>query len=134
MLAAVGGAVLALTGGSDATSVREVADQAVVAAEELDVDAGIDLLCTAPTDEQRRELDDLIAEGREETGSDEPDIDYDVSEVEGDATGSFRLVATSDDPALEGKELDTVVLVEERDGRSCIAGIRDGETVGQDGD
>lgn len=133
LVLAIGGAVFALTGG-DATSVQEVADRAVDAAEDLDVDAGIDLLCSAPTPEQREELEDLISEGRQETGSDNPDVDYVVSDVEGDTTGSFRVVATSSDPALLGKEFDAVVLVEEDDGRSCIAGLEDGETVGEDGD
>ncbi|WP_193610790.1 hypothetical protein [Nocardioides lijunqiniae] len=133
LILGIGGAVFAFTGG-DATTVQDVADQAVDAAEDLDVDAGIDLLCTAPTDEQRAELDQLIAEGREEAGGDDPDVDYEVSDVEGDATGSFRVVATSDEDALEGKELDLVVIVEQDGDRSCIAGVEDGERVGEDDD
>ena len=133
LVLAIGGAVFAFSGSADPTSVQEVADQAVEAAEDLDVGAGIDLLCTAPTRQQREELEDLIAEGREETGSDEPEIDYEISEVEGGASGTFRVRATSDETALQGKELDAVVRVEERDGRSCIAGLDD-ETVGEDGD
>lgn len=124
LVVAIGGAVFAFTGG-DATSVQEVADQAVEAAEDLDIDAGIDLLCTAPSEQQRQELESLIAEGREETGDDDPDIDYEISEVEGDEEGSFRVTATSDDPALEGKELDAVVIVDEVDGRSCISTLED---------
>ncbi len=133
LILAIGGAVFAFTGG-DATSVQDVADQAVEAAEDLDVDAGIDLLCTAPTKKQRADLDALISEGREEAGGEDPQVDYEVSDVEGDATGSFRVRATSDEDALEGKELDVVVLVEQDGDRSCIAGIEDGERVGEDGD
>ncbi|MCD4535380.1 hypothetical protein LRP67_14900 [Nocardioides sp. cx-169] len=133
LMLGIGGAVFAFTGG-EASSVQEVADQAVEAAEDLDVGAGIDLLCKAPTKNQRAQLEFLIAEGQQEAGTEDPDMDYVISHVEGDATGSFRVRATSDEEALQGRTLDLVLLVEQDDGRSCIAGVKDGQMVGEDGD
>jgi len=138
LLLAVGGAVLALSGG-DAESVQDVADQAVEAAEDLDVDAGIDLLCEAPTEEQRDELQDLIDGGRDEAGTDDPDVSYEISDVEGGASGTFRVRVTSDEDGLTDRDLEAVIVVEARDGRSCIAALEnpgngEEEVVGEDAD
>jgi hypothetical protein len=131
LLVATGGAVVALTGG-DADSVQDVADQAVAAAEDLDVDAGIDLLCAAPTGDQKDELEDAIDGGRDHAGTDDPDVSYDVSEVEGDASGSFRIDVTSDEDGLEDYEFAAIVVVESHDGRSCIAALEDIDTGEQE--
>ena len=138
LLLVVGGVVLALSGG-DAESVQDVADQAVDAAEDLDVDAAIDLLCEAPTGAQREELDELIDGGREAAGTDDPEVSYEVSDVTGDTTGSFRVVVTSEEEGLTDRELDAIVVVEARGGRSCIAALEDpetgeGEVVGEERD
>lgn len=122
LVLAVGGIVLALTGG-DAESVEEVADQAVEAAEDLDVDAGIDLLCDAPNADERAELEDVIDGAKEKSGDDEPDADYEISDVEGDQEGSFVVSVTSDDPELSPYNSRFRVDVESDDGRSCIAGF-----------
>ena len=53
---------LVLTSGGDPTSVQEVADAAIDAAEDLDVDEGVDLLCDAPSEDERDQLEDLIEE------------------------------------------------------------------------
>lgn len=138
LLLGIGGAVLALSGG-DAESVQEVADQAVEAAEDLDVDAGIDLLCEKPTAEQQDELEELIEGAREESGTDDPDVSYEVSDVPDGASGTFDLRVTSDEEGLDDAELEVVVVVEAQDGRSCIAGVEDPgngeeEVVGEEAD
>lgn len=116
--------VLVLGGGknaADARSVQDVADLAVDAAEDLDVTKGIDLLCDPPPEQERAALDQLIADGRDEAGTDDPDVDYTISDVEGDAEGSFTVTVSSDDPGLAGHEFTMTVSVETRGDRSCIA-------------
>lgn len=118
--------VLTLTGSkdaADASSVQDVADVALAAAEDLDVDAGIDLFCDAPSADDRAELDDLIDEARERADTDDPEVDYDVSDVEGDTSGSFAVRVTSDEEGLDDAELEFTVTVESRGGRSCIADV-----------
>ena len=120
-----GGAVFALSGGDDPTSVREVADQAVAAAEDLDVDAAIDLLCEAPSKSDRAFLDEAISAGKKTSGKDDPDVTYDVSNVDGSASGSFDVKITSDDPGLEGIVGAAHVTVDRDGDRSCISGWED---------
>ncbi|GAA4813171.1 hypothetical protein ACFQ0K_05285 [Nocardioides caeni] len=127
----VTGVTVALVVGSDATSVREVAERTAAAAEDLDVDAGIDLLCEPPTDEQRDVLDDMIAEGQDLAGTDDPELDVEVSEVTGDDEGSFHIEITSDDGDLDGREGAVTFLVGTDGDRSCIRGIRDTRVNGQ---
>lgn len=116
------GTTVALLSGGDATNVEEVADQAVEAAEDLDVDAGIDLLCDAPSAEERDELDAFIETAQDEAGTDDPDVDYAISDVEGEETGSFRVDVSSEDPAFEDQDFAIDVTVEQDGDRSCIAG------------
>lgn len=122
LLVAIGGLVWAL-GGGDPESVEDVADAAVDAAEDFDVDAGIDLFCDPLTKDQRERIDDFISEGREAAGTDEPDVTYEVSDIKGDEEGSFKVTAYSEDG-----ELSTGYIVAEvevgRDGdRSCVSDI-----------
>lgn len=118
-----GGVVLAtVVGDDDPTSVQEVADQAVEAAEDLDVDAAIDLLCDPPSEEERDDLEAIIEAGQEEAGTDDPEVDYEISDVEGDTEGSFHVEITSPEEELSGISANFDVTVEEDDGRSCIAG------------
>ncbi len=117
--------VLVLSGqgdAADARSVEDVADLTVEAAEDVDAEAGIDLLCEAPSDDQVDDLDELIADGREEAGTDDPDLDVEAKDLQGDDEGSFVVAVTSDDDE-EGRELTIAVTVETRDGRACIAGL-----------
>ena len=116
------GVGLAVSGG-DADSVEDVADDAVAAAEDLDVDAGIELLCDAPTDEERGDLEALIDAAQDRAGTDDPEVDYDVSDIEGDSEGSFTVTVTSDEEGLDDERLEMRVIVEEHDGRSCIADV-----------
>ncbi|KQZ70198.1 hypothetical protein [Nocardioides sp. Root151] len=106
-----------------AESVQDVADAAVEAGEDIDVDAGIDLLCDAPTDEQREKVEEFVDAGKDEAGTDDPEIHVEASDVEGEAEGSFVLTIWSDDGGLA--ESYGVVDVEvEKDGdRSCIADV-----------
>ncbi len=125
VVAVAAGAVLLLSGpgeASDARSVQDVADLAVDAAEELDVEKGVDLLCEAPSDGEREELEDLIAEAQDEAGTDDPEVDYEVSDVEGDATGSFTVTVTSDEDGLEDRDLVLEVEVGQDGDRSCVEG------------
>ena len=125
VMAVVAGAVLLLSGpgdAADARSVQDVADLAVEAAEELDVEKGVDLLCEAPSDGEREELEDLIAEAQDEAGTDDPEVDYEVSDVEGDETGSFTVEVTSDEDGLEDRDLVLEVEVGQDGDRSCVEG------------
>lgn len=121
LLFAGGVTTLVLASGGGPTSVQDVADEAVDAAEALDVDAGIDLLCEAPKSWERRELERLIETAQEQAGTDDPDVTYEVSDVQGDAEGSFEVRVTSDEEQLEDDELAAEVFVEQRGERSCIA-------------
>lgn len=123
VLLLAGGVTALVVAGGDPTSVADVAEAAVEAAEDLDVDQGIDLLCEAPSDKERAELEELIDTVRDETGEDDPDATYEVSDVEGEAEGSFEVRVTSDEEEYDDAELAAVVRVEERDGRSCISGF-----------
>ena len=127
VLAVVVVLVVTLTGSKaaeDARSVQDVADVALDAAEDLDVDAGVDLLCEAPDASDREQLESLIDEARDRAGTDDPDVDYEISDVKGDETGSFRVHVTSDEDGLDDQELDFVVRVNVRGDRSCIDGLQ----------
>lgn len=127
VLAVVAGGVLLVSGpgeASDARSVQDVADLAVEAAEDLDVDAGVDLLCETPSQEDRDELEELIERAQEEAGTDDPDVTYEVSDVEGDETGTFDVEVTSDEGDLEGRDLELTVEVGQDGDRSCIEGAQ----------
>lgn len=118
--------VVTLTGSKaaeDAESVQDVADLAVAAAEELDVDKGVDLLCEAPSSSRIDELEDLIEAGQEAAGTDDPDVDYVVSGLEGDAEGSFIVKVSSDEEGLEDSEESLRFEVSTDGSRSCIADI-----------
>ena len=123
LLVAGGGTVLALTSGGDPTTVREVADRAVEAAEDLDVEAGIDLLCAPPSAEQRKEVDSLISNAQEKTDDDAPEADYEISEIDGDREGSFRVTITSSESELAESRIDARVMVKRDGDRSCISDV-----------
>lgn len=130
----VGGVTFALSSGADdPTTVQAVADAAVKAADELDVDAGIDLLCSAPGSDDREFLDDAIGAARDATGTDTPEVDYLVSNVSGGSEGSFDVRITSTEDALAGVVGSAHVKVERRGDRSCVAGWED-TSIDQEGD
>jgi len=116
-------AVLAFTlgGGSDAGSVEEVADAAVEAAEELDLDAGVELMCDPPSDDERERVEGWIESAQDAAGTEDPDVEYDVSEIEGDEEGSFVVTITSTDEPLDEVTGHIEVEVASEDGHSCIA-------------
>ncbi|KRB73842.1 hypothetical protein ASE01_17655 [Nocardioides sp. Root190] len=121
LLLAGGVTTLVLASAGDPTTVAGVAEAAVEAAEDLDVEAGVDLLCEAPPAEDRRDLERLIEAAQEEADTEDPDVDYEISNIVGDSAGTFDVRATSDEDGLSGEELSATVQVEERDGRSCIS-------------
>lgn len=123
MLLLAGSVTALVVAGGEPTSVADVADAAVDAAEDLDVDDGIDLLCEAPSGEDRADLEELIETVRDESGEDDPDATYEISKVEGDMEGSFEVRVTSDEEEFEDSELAAIVHVAARDGRSCISGF-----------
>lgn len=130
----VGGFAFALSsGGQDPTTVSGVADAAVQAAEELDVDAAIDLLCSPPGGDDRAFLDGAISAARDATGDESPDVTYEVSHVVGGAEGGFDVVITSGDDALAGVVGTAHVTVQQRGDRSCISGWDD-TSIDQQGD
>lgn len=113
-----------------AGSVREVADQAAEAVQRYDVRAGGDLLCTPLTEEQRARLEALVQRGKERADTPDPRLEITVSDVRGTTAGQFRVRVTSPEPGLVGVLGAATVLVEERDGRSCIAGLEDEDYQG----
>ncbi|MDT0201580.1 hypothetical protein [Nocardioides sp. AE5] len=133
----VGGAVLVLLlivgtlvwalSDSKPDSVQEVADRAQEAAEDLDIDKGIELLCEAPSEKDRADLDELLGQAREKAGTDDPEVTYEISKVTGEEEGSFHVEVTSDDGELEGHRMFFKVLVESKDGHSCIAGVAEAD-------
>lgn len=120
---ALGGGVTAivLASGGDPTTVQEVADEAVEAAKDLDVDAGIDLLCEAPPKEDREGLQKLIEAAQDKADTDDPEVDYEISDVDGDTEGSFEVRITSSEPDLDDEELAYKVTVKQDGDRSCIS-------------
>jgi hypothetical protein len=127
VLLVVGGVVVALTGG-DAESVQDVADQSVEAAEDLDIDAGFDLFCTDPGSDAREELDRMVQKAQDRAGTDDPDVDYEITDVKGDEEGSYHVTASSDEQGISRDRGEATVIVESRDGRSCIADVEDVDT------
>lgn len=126
VLAAVAVTTVFFTGpgnAEDAETVQDVADLAVDAAETLDVAAGIDLLCEAPMDLYRMSLESTIAEAQDRAGTETPDVTYTVRDVSDAATGSFVVDITSDEVGLADEDTTVRVFVEDRDGRSCVAGV-----------
>ena len=122
LILAAGVTTIALaSGGGDPTTVEEVADAAVDAAEDLDVDAGVDLLCDTPSKSEREDLEDLIETAQDRADTDDPDVDSEVSNVKGEEEGSFEVRVTSSESALEDEELALQVNVEQDGDRSCIA-------------
>lgn len=120
-------ALVLLVPGGAPTTVAEVADEAVDAAESLDVDAGIDLLCEPPSAEDRATLEDVIAEAQDRAGTQDPEVDYEISDVEGDAEGSFRVTVSSDEEGLDDEGFSAIVIVETDGDRSCVASIEDAD-------
>ncbi|NGZ99771.1 hypothetical protein G5V59_03875 [Nocardioides sp. W3-2-3] len=123
VLLVAGGVTALVVSGGDPTSVQEVADAAVDAAQDLDVDQGIDLLCETPSKKDRHDLEALISEAQDEAGTKDPDVDYKVSNVKGDKEGSFDVTITSDEDAFKDETIAGTVTVATVDGRSCITGF-----------
>lgn len=121
LVLAGGTTALVLASDGDPTTVEEVAEAAVDAAEDLDVDAGIDLLCDAPSKDDRDDLEDLIEGAQDEADTDDPDVDYEISNIKGDAEGSFEVRITSSEPDFKDEEIAMRVIVETDGDRSCIA-------------
>ncbi len=114
-------ALVAATSDDAPGSVRETAEQAVDAAEALDVDAGARLLCSAPSDDERADLEDAIDEARETSGTDDPEVDYEISDVEEtDDGGSAVVRATADEEELGDAFLEVRFDVTSDDGDFCI--------------
>lgn len=105
------------------TTVREVADRAVEAVRRYDVLAGGRLLCDPLTEEQQRRLEALVQTGRERADTTDPELDIVISAVRGVTEGSFQVRVTSPEPGLVGVLGAATVVVADRDGRSCIAGL-----------
>lgn len=121
--AAVAFAVSKATSDDQPDSVRGTADAAVSAAEDLDVDAGLALMCKRPSDEDVDYLNDRIAEAKEAVGG-EPDVSYEIRDVQDEGgSGRFTVVITTDEPELDGANAKVVALVDSRGGQSCISGF-----------
>lgn len=104
-------------------SVSEVADAAVDAAKDLDVDAGVDLLCEPPSSAERARLDELIASGKKRAGTDDPDVHSEVANITGKKSGSFQMTIWSDDGDLDKSYLVAQLKVEQDGERSCVADV-----------
>lgn len=102
-------------------SVRETAERAIEAAEDLDVDAGARLMCTTPTDDERAELEDAISGTREIAGTDDPEVDYEIVSVEEtDDGGTAVIEAEGEEGELEDAFLEVRLVVTADDGEHCI--------------
>ncbi|MBM9459110.1 hypothetical protein JK386_04290 [Nocardioides sp. zg-536] len=123
VLLLAGGVTALVVASGDPQAVEEVADAAVEAAEDLDIDAGADLLCEAPSSKDRKALVDLIEEARAEARTDDPHVTYDVTNIRGEAEGSFDVRITSDEKELADRTVNARVIVKSRNGRSCIADV-----------
>lgn len=106
-----------------AGSVQEVADQAVRAAQRLDVRAGGKLLCDPLNEEQRARLEALVRTGTERADVPDPELTIVISDVRGERSGSFRVRVTSPEPGLIGVLGQATVIVADKDGRSCVDGL-----------
>lgn len=113
-----------------ATTVKELADRAVVAVRQFDIRAGGQLLCDPLTAEQRGRLEDLLKAGKERADTPDPRLDIVISDVRGEGEGSFRVRVTSPEPGLVGVVGSATVLVARRDGRACISGLADEDYQG----
>lgn len=65
-----------------APEVSQLAADAIAAAEDLDAEAGLDLLCQAPSSEGLETLNEAIADGRAEAGGEDPEMSFTIVEVE----------------------------------------------------
>lgn len=120
---AIGGtawAVVATTGGGDPTSVEEVAEQAVDAARDLDVDAGVRLMCETPSADEREELEDAIAQGQDYTGNDDLALAFEIRDAADGPEGSVRIDVEGDQAELEGATMEIELTVVQEGDRSCI--------------
>ena len=123
LLGGIAFAVVKATSGEDTTSVQGVADAAVSAAEDLDVDKGVALLCSTPPSDDVDYLNHLISEARDAVGGD-PDVSYEVSDVhDSGGAGRFTVTISTSEAALRGSHAKLVMLVQSRNGQSCISGL-----------
>lgn len=116
-------AVVATAGGGDPTSVEEVAEQAVDAARDLDVDAGVRLMCETPSADEREELEDAIAGGKDFTGTDDLELAFDVRDADDGPEGNVRIEVVGDQAELEGATMEVELSVVEDGDRSCIESL-----------
>jgi hypothetical protein len=116
-------AIVSAASGGPPTSVEDVADDAVSAAEDLDVDAGVALLCDAPTQKDVSDLRELISDARKATGGD-PEVSYEITGVRDvGGAGRFTVSITTDEEALRGSHAEIIVIVRRRGDHSCIGGF-----------
>lgn len=108
---------------TEPVTVAAVADLAVTATEDLDVAAGVEMLCDQPIDLYRMAVESTITRWQTESGVQVPEVDAVVSDVDEGATGSFVIDIDSDQEGLEDEQQTFRVFVESRAGRSCVTGV-----------
>lgn len=108
---------------TEAASVQDVADLAVVVAEGLDVEQGVEVLCDRPIDLYRMAVEATIVRWQAQSGTQAPEVDAEVSDVDDGASGSFVLRISSEEDGLEDEQRTFRVFVESRDGRACVTGV-----------
>lgn len=109
----------------EAASVRDVADLAVGAVEALDVVGTFALLCAPPMDLYRMGLESRLADLQDRSGTPDPEVGVEVSDVDDGTEGSFVVAVSSSEPQLGDLDEQLRVFVETREGRACIVGIGD---------
>ncbi len=107
----------------EATTVREVADQAVDVAESLDISGGTALLCEAPIDLYRQAVESTVVRWQSLSGEDLPAVEAGVEDVDSGPEGSFVLRVDPESPELDGEERAFRVFVQQRGSRSCVVGV-----------
>jgi hypothetical protein len=123
LLGGIAFAVVKATGGDDTSSVQGVADAAVSAAKDLDLDAGVALMCSPPSSADVDYVNHLISEARSAAGGN-PDVSYAISDVrDSGGAGRFTVTITTSEAALSGSHGKLVLLVQSHNGHSCISGI-----------
>lgn len=103
-------------------SVGGVAAAALDSGENFDVDAGIELFCETPTEEQREDIEAVIADAKRRDKTDSP-ARFTVTNVKGDKAGSFRFTISTFDEGLLYTHHVAQISVEQDGDRSCISDV-----------
>ncbi|WP_106849755.1 hypothetical protein [Blastococcus sp. Marseille-P5729] len=111
-----------------APEVSQVTADAIAAAEDLDVEAGLDLLCQAPSSTDMGTLNEAIADGRAEAGGEDPEMSFTIVEVEQSEDGGSATVRVDGEGNIAGAFLVVELTMKQGSDGFCIdeVGVTDG--------